>query len=37
MNAPYGVLVTRDDADRGFLVLVEPGSPEDAFMLGACP
>jgi CDP-diacylglycerol pyrophosphatase len=32
----YGVLVTRDDAGRGFLVLVERGSPEDAFTLRAC-
>jgi GAF domain-containing protein len=32
----YGVLVMRDDAGRGFLVLADPSSPEDAFTVGSC-
>jgi CDP-diacylglycerol pyrophosphatase len=32
----YGVLVLRDDASRGFLVLAGPASPEDQFTAGSC-
>src|SRR5262249_36266283 len=32
----YGVLVMRDDTGRGFLVLVDPSSPEDGFTLSTC-
>lgn len=32
----YGVLVARADAGDGFLVLAEPGSPEDRFTAATC-
>jgi len=32
----YGVLVTRDDASREFLITVTTGSPEATFTLGTC-
>jgi CDP-diacylglycerol pyrophosphatase len=34
--ADYGVLVVRDDANRGFLVLVDRESPESEFTVGSC-
>jgi len=32
----YGVLVMRDDAGHGFLVLADPASPEGAFTVSTC-